>query len=190
MEAGDDQVEDWERSKVAQRRVEEIRNMVDLERGLAMTPSRKRREEDHWSQPGTEEKERKQRKLLHPVLKDDWGEAEPSKDDLGGGKEQRFRKRSRMKNKDDLVTPGRDNLPLSGTGISTNTTVEDPKDDTPVEEIILPSQHTPLRDGAGNNGALKMVPPSRDELKVLRTINTTHKQTSIANYFASVGGVP
>ena len=38
-------VKDWERTKVAQKRVEEVREMVDMEKGLAMTPPRKRRED-------------------------------------------------------------------------------------------------------------------------------------------------
>ena len=44
MELGEEVVEDWERGKAAQRRVEEVKEMVDMERGLAMTPPRKRRE--------------------------------------------------------------------------------------------------------------------------------------------------
>ena len=82
------------------------------------------------------------------------------------------------------MTPGRNNLPLSATRISTNTAVEDPKDDTPVEEVILP----PL--GERSTGATKMVPPSRDNLAATKILSTAHKQTFIATYFASVGGVP
>ena len=81
-------MEDWERAKVAQRRVEEVKEMVDMERGLAMTPPRKRREDKEEEESGTGGKEKRQRKLLHPVLEDNWGEGR-SKDDLKEAKEQR-----------------------------------------------------------------------------------------------------
>ena len=49
------------------------------------------------------------------------------------------------------------------------------------------SMETPLVEGEENNRVLvlRMVPSSRDTLTIMKTLNTTHKQTSIASYFVS-----
>ena len=104
---------------------------------------------------------------------------------MGGAKEQRKRDRNMKIKEEILLTPGRDTLPLSGTMATSNNKVEEAVDDTPVVEVILP-----LKKGVGYDGAVKVVPPSRDDMTCEMTPSTTQRQTSIANYFASVRGGP
>ena len=121
---------------------------------------------------------------------DDWGEgSKGSKDDLGRVLEQRSSYRDRRRRKDDPKTPWSKALPLSDTRNSPNNNMKEFKDTTPVEGVMVLSMETPLVEGEENNRVLvlRMVPSSRDTLTIMKTFNTTHKQTSIASYLVSAG---
>ena len=190
MEPGDDKVIDWERMKVEQRRVEEIKGMVDLERGIAMTSSKKRSEDEEGEEPSSGGiGRRKQRKLLHPVLEDNWGE---SKDDLGGAQEQRHSDRRKGRRSKNAESPGSSAQPVDDKGNSTNNTVEASGTTAPEKGVIktLPaSQDTPVvveRSGE----ALRTGRTSRDNLNSSNISYNAHRQTSIAKYFASERKAP
>ena len=97
-EESDREIEEWKKKKTADRRMMEIKDNIDLGRGLPMSPSTKRIRVDNLESDG-----KKGRKLKYPVISKDWGEQsegaeDRNKDDKGNKddcKEQRPQRRSR-----------------------------------------------------------------------------------------------
>ena len=88
------EIEEWERKKADDKRMKEIKDNIDLGRGLPMSPSRKRAKEDNLDGGSN----KKGRKLKYPVISRDWGEQregaeDGNKDDI---KEQRRPRKARV----------------------------------------------------------------------------------------------
>ena len=60
-------MEQWERKKTIEKRMNEIKNTIDLERGVAMSPSRKRPQEENME----DRRGKKSKKLKYPVMGED-----------------------------------------------------------------------------------------------------------------------
>ena len=69
------EVRNWESSRAKERRIQEIKDNIDLERGITKSPSRKRIQIQDNKDCGEGSKRRK-RKFKYPILEEDWGEKE------------------------------------------------------------------------------------------------------------------
>ena len=73
----------WERKKTDQKRIQEVKSMIDLERGISRTPQRKRESNEE-----EQSCKKRGRKLKYELLSDTWGEEESmNKDDQAKSKD-------------------------------------------------------------------------------------------------------
>ena len=157
----EEETDTWERSKAQEKRIEEVRSTIDLERGIAKSAQKKRTEHQ---EDGLESKKRA-RKLRFEVL-GDWGE-EGGRDTIENSQVQTKDDLDEEQKQEDITTkapvmqPGQESLVREK--LDTTTLEEEEPDQAPsLEDREVPD--TRSKGGVEEEGAYSTAPcsPSRD----------------------------
>ena len=185
-EESDREIEEWKKKKTADRRMMEIKDNIDLGRGLPMSPSTKRIRVDNLESDG-----KKGRKLKYPVISKDWGEQsegaeDRNKDDKGNKddcKEQRPQRRSRTGTRNGVersVDPTE--------SVHHPCEVENNEGHLPCNQEETPSPTLLAKEGEVNRSTvLDSGSPSRGQsCNMIHQLHSNKKQTTIECFLDSV----